>query len=101
MAFVRYFEMESGSAGIVQGKCALAVVTSNRSGERAGKTALVKQIHGINDNIVRTIQRVAPYFEDFILRPNPPKPDSIRLEWKDKYCRKPPGQSVYFLSSGF
>lgn len=73
-------------------------------------TAMVKQIHGINDNIdfatdarnlaaflyrlkqtdegcynqiVRTIRLVAPYFDDFILRPNPLKPDSIRLEWKD------------------
>ena len=75
-----------------------------------GDTALVKQIHGINDNIelatdarnlaaflyrlksaheahyqqiVRAVQLVAPYFEDFILRPNPLHPDSIRLEWKD------------------
>lgn len=74
-------------------------------------TALVKQVHGINDNIdlaadarnlaaflymlrktetssynqiVRTIQLMAPYFDDFVLRPNPLKPDSIRLEWKDK-----------------
>ena len=79
-------------------------------------TALVKQMHGINDNIdfatdarnlaaflyrlktaeensynqiVRTIQLVAPYFEDFILRPNPLKPDSIRLEWKDKNSEAP------------
>ncbi len=79
-------------------------------------TALVKQIHGINDNlelaadarnlaaflyrlknteensydqIVRTIQLVAPYFEDFVLRPNPFKPDSIRLEWKDKNSDAP------------
>ena len=36
------------------------------------------------NQIVRTIQLVAPYFEDFVLRPNPLKPDSIRLEWKDK-----------------
>jgi predicted ATPase len=73
-------------------------------------SAMVKQIHGINDNIefatdarnlaaflyrlkqteensykqiVRTIRLVAPFFDDFILRPNPLKPDSIRLEWKD------------------
>lgn len=74
-------------------------------------TALVKQIHSIHDNIefatdarnlvaflyrlknteensyhqiVRTIQLVAPYFDDFILRSNPFKPDTIRLEWKEK-----------------
>lgn len=79
-------------------------------------TALVKQIHGLNDNIdfatdarnlaaflyrlknteensynqiVRTIQLVAPYFDDFVLRPNPLKPDSIRLEWKDKNSEAP------------
>jgi len=73
-------------------------------------TALVKQIHGINDNIdfatdarnlaaflyrlkqseirsydqiVRTIQMVAPYFDDFVLRPTLFKADSIRLEWKE------------------
>lgn len=75
-------------------------------------TALVKQIHGINDNIdfatdarnlaaflyrlknaaesessynqiVRAVSQVAPYFDDFVLRPNPLRPDSIRLEWKD------------------
>lgn len=72
-------------------------------------TAFVKQIQGINDNIdfatdarnlapflyrlknteersynqiVRTVRMVAPYFDDFILRPNPLKPDSIRLEWR-------------------
>jgi predicted ATPase len=81
-----------------------------------GDTALVKQVQGINDNIefaadarnlaaflyrlketeensyrriVRTIQLAAPYFEDFILRPNPLKPDSICLEWKDKNSDAP------------
>lgn len=76
-----------------------------------GDTALVKQIHGLNDNeefatdarnlaaflyrlretesnsyhqIVRTVQLVAPFFDDFVLRPNPLKPDSIQLEWNDK-----------------
>lgn len=72
-------------------------------------TALVKQEHGINDNIslatdarnlaaflymlketksehyikiVKTIRLVAPFFDDFILRPNPFKTDRIQLEWK-------------------
>ena len=74
-------------------------------------TALVKQMHGINDNIelavdarnlaaflyrlqqtaasayhriVRTVQMAAPYFEDFILRANPLQPDTIALEWRAK-----------------
>lgn len=73
-------------------------------------TALVKQSHGINDNIefatdarnlaaflyrlketeensyqqiVRAVQLVAPFFDDFVLRPNPFNPDTIQLEWKD------------------
>jgi predicted ATPase len=32
--------------------------------------------------IVKTIQRVAPFFDDFILRPNPLNEDMIQLEWK-------------------
>jgi predicted ATPase len=33
--------------------------------------------------IVRTIQLVAPFFDDFILRPDPLNENSIRLEWKE------------------
>ena len=73
-------------------------------------TASVKQTHGINDNeslstdarnlaaflfmlrrdherhynaIVRAVRMVAPYFDDFILRPDPENERSISLEWKD------------------
>lgn len=75
-----------------------------------GDTALVKQTHGINDNIylstdarnlaaflyrlkntnensysqiVRTIRMVAPFFDDFILRPDVYNENNISLEWKD------------------
>ena len=41
-------------------------------------------------NIVKTIQLVAPYFEDFILRPNPLNEETIRLQWKEK------GSDEYF-----
>lgn len=74
-------------------------------------TALVKQLHGINDNaylrpdarnlaaflyllkdqhpthytrIVKTIQLVAPFFGDFYLRPQPDSKDQIELEWTEK-----------------
>ena len=30
------------------------------------------------------IRSVAPYFDDFLLRPNPLNPDSIRLEWREQ-----------------
>lgn len=73
-------------------------------------TALVKQMCGINDNqelavdarnlaaflyrlkmkeegcyrrIVSTIKMVAPFFSDFVLRPNPLNESQIILEWKD------------------
>lgn len=35
-------------------------------------------------NIVDIIGMVAPFFEDFMLRPNPVNPESIKLEWKHK-----------------
>ena len=35
-------------------------------------------------NITHTIQSIAPFFDRFILRPSPLKPDSIQLEWKHK-----------------
>jgi predicted ATPase len=31
-----------------------------------------------------TIQRVAPFFDDFLLRPDPLNEEAIRLEWKHK-----------------
>jgi predicted ATPase len=34
--------------------------------------------------IVKTIQLVIPFFNDFELRPNPSNPEIIRLEWSDK-----------------
>ena len=75
------------------------------------ETALVKQRHGINDNlylrpdarnlgaflylvkaqypshydrIVKTIRLVAPFFGDFLLRPQPDNREQIELEWIEK-----------------
>ena len=74
-------------------------------------SALVKQRHGINDNlylrpdarnlaaflyflqdqhpshykrIVKTVRLVAPFFGDFLLRPQPVSKDQIELEWTEK-----------------
>jgi predicted ATPase len=33
--------------------------------------------------IVRTIKRVTPFFDDFVLRRSPLNPDNIRLQWRD------------------
>jgi predicted ATPase len=41
-------------------------------------------------NIVETIRLVAPFFDDFVLRPSPLNPDKIRLEWREK------GSDAYF-----
>jgi predicted ATPase len=40
--------------------------------------------------IVATIRLVAPFFDDFVLRPNPFNPDKILLEWREK------GSDTYF-----
>jgi len=34
--------------------------------------------------IVRTVQRVAPFFQDFVLKPDKTDPDRIRLRWKHR-----------------
>lgn len=76
-----------------------------------GETSLIKQMHGLNVNdylrpdarnlaaflyllkekyndsylrIVKTIRLVAPFFEDFALRPHPSNENMIELEWKQK-----------------
>jgi predicted ATPase len=83
-------------------------------------SALVKQVHGINDNqylrddarnlaaflfhlknkyeqnyqkIVKIIQLVAPYFGDFHLRPSNDNVEKIQLEWAEL------GQDIPFLAS--
>ncbi|MFZ6844955.1 AAA family ATPase [Undibacterium sp. RuTC16W] len=83
-------------------------------------SALVKQVHGINDNeylrddarnlaaflyrlkthheanykrIVKSIQLVAPYFGDFHLRPTVDNKEKIQLEWTEA------GQDVPFTAS--
>lgn len=43
--------------------------------------------------IVRTVQRVAPFFDDFFLEPQRLNPDKIRLEWRHK------GSEAYFDAS--
>ena len=84
------------------------------------RSALVKQVHGINDNeylrddarnlaaflyrlknhheahykrIVKAIQLVAPFFGDFYLRPTVDNKEKIQLEWTEA------GQDVPFTAS--
>ena len=39
--------------------------------------------------IVKTIQIVAPFFDDFYLKPEPLNPDTIRLQWCEKGHKQP------------
>jgi len=55
---------------------------------------LLKQKHeNVYRLIVKSIQRVTPFFDDFQLRPDPLNEESIRLEWKHK------GSDQYFSAS--
>jgi len=45
--------------------------------------------------IVQTIQRVAPFFQDFILKPEKNNPEYIRLRWKHR------GSDDYFDANAF
>jgi len=47
------------------------------------------------DLIRRTVQRVAPFFDDFLLKPSRLKPDDIKLEWRHKKSDQ------YFDASSF
>ena len=40
------------------------------------------------ERIIKTIQLVIPFFDDFVLQPNPLNKDNIRLEWVDLYSDK-------------
>lgn len=40
------------------------------------------------DRIVKTIQLIIPFFKSFVLRPNALNPDTIRLDWQDKFSDK-------------
>ncbi|MGL4611734.1 MAG: AAA family ATPase [Trueperaceae bacterium] len=47
------------------------------------------------ESIRRSIQSVAPFFDDFVLRPMAENPNSIRLEWREK------GSDFPFLAHHF
>lgn len=68
----------------------LAAVDDNRglrpdAGNLAAFLYLLKQRHGTAyDLIRRTVQRVTPFFDDFILEPSALNPDHIKLEWRHR-----------------
>ena len=56
---------------------------------------LKKKYHNSYRNIIDTIQLVAPFFDDFILRPDPINDNMIQLEWKEK------NSDAYFNAHSF
>lgn len=51
----------------------------------------LREKHNANYSLIRrTVQRVAPFFDDFLLEPQKLNPDKIRLEWRHK------GSDAYF-----
>ena len=118
--FESYAEDQKGRTGIYA-----HVVPAMRSWRvyhfhDTSRSALVKQIHGLNDNeylrddarnlaaflfrlrqhhepqyrrIVKAVQMVAPFFGDFHLRPTVENRDRIQLEWTEA------GQDVPFTAS--
>ena len=56
---------------------------------------LQKRYRSSYDLIRRTVQQVAPFFDDFLLAPLALNPDTIRLEWKHR------GSEQYFDASSF
>lgn len=54
---------------------------------RPDASNLAAYLHSIQDSqeynlIVKTIRRVAPFFQDFVLEPDKASPESVRLRWK-------------------
>jgi len=55
------------------------------AGNLAAYLCMLKDVHPESySRIVQSVRAVAPYFDDFILRPNPRNEELIRLEWKTK-----------------
>ena len=56
----------------------------------------LREKHPLSYSLIRrTVQRVAPFFDDFLLDPQRLNPDKIRLEWRHK------GSDAYFDASSF
>ena len=52
-------------------------------------------------NIVDTIRMVAPFFDDFILRPSPLNSSKIKLAWREKGSRDPQSVGINFDAAAF
>lgn len=89
---VYHFHDTSSTAGVKR-YCNISdnIALKHDASNLAAFLFLLKEKYNQNySNIVKTIQLVAPYFDDFILRPNPLNEENIKLEWKEK------GSKEYF-----
>jgi predicted ATPase len=83
---VYHFHDTSENAGVKQ----VCDITNNKSlmpdaSNLAAYLYLLQKIYPENyKHIVSNIQLVAPFFDDFSLRPDPITPSSIQLEWTEK-----------------
>ncbi len=69
------------------------------AGNLAAFLYLLNKKHPLEyDFIVKTVRLVAPFFDNFILRPHPHNEDLIELEWKDKRNNTP--WNAHLLSDG-
>ncbi len=87
---VYHFHDTSESAGVKK-YCSVAdskFLFEDASNLAAFLYVLKNTQHEFYERIVKTIQLVVPFFDDFILQPNPLNKENIRLEWVDKYSDK-------------
>ena len=114
--FETYFDRKKGSSYVIPAMRTWRIYHFHDTSQ----SALVKQIHGINDNeylrddarnlasflyrlktqheayykrIVKSVQLVAPFFGDFHLRPTVNNQEKIQLEWTEV------GQDIPFTAS--
>lgn len=75
-----------------------AFLRSDGSNLAAFLYLLRERQHAYYDRIVKTIRLIAPFFDDFVLRPNPLNEENIRLEWRERGSDE--YQNAHMLSDG-
>lgn len=91
-----YHFHDTGSTAKVKQKCKLnnnSRLEPDAENLAAFLYLLERRFKDHYQRIVKTIQLAAPFFDDFLLRPDPHNEESIQLEWKEK------GQSSRFTAA--
>lgn len=90
--WIVYHFHDTGDSAKVKQHCDINnnIALETDAGNLAAFLYILKQTDQINYmGIVKAVQMIAPYFKDFLLRPDPHKPDSIQLEWIGKESDQP------------